>query len=185
MSPRVWHDVVVSVPLAGKLLVATPRLIDPNFYRAVVLMVQHDEQGALGLVLNRVTTEAVEDYLPEWSRHLIPPGLVHYGGPVEPEVAIGLGLTNEGMYAGVSGLALVDLTDEPGPDAPMVKVYSGYSGWTEGQLEEEVDTGSWFVVPAAPDDPFANPDTQWRTVLRRQTGLLSVVSTYPDDPGLN
>lgn len=164
---------------------ATPRLIDPNFHRSVVLIVQHDEEGTLGLVLNRVTTEEAEDYLPAWADRIIPPGLVHYGGPVEPEVAIGLGLTGDGMYAGVAGLALVDLTGEPEPDAPNIKVYSGYSGWSGGQLEEELATGSWFVVPAAPDDPFADPMSQWRKVLRRQTGVLSVVSTYPDDPKLN
>ncbi len=180
-----WHDVVVTSPLTGKLLVATPRLIDPNFYRAVVLIVQHDEEGTLGLVLNRVTTEKAEGYLPAWTDYLTPPGMVHYGGPVEPEVAIGLGLTSSGMYAGVAGLGLVDLSQDPDDDSPRIKVYSGYSGWSAGQLEDELSTGSWFVVPAAPDDPFAEPETLWRKVLRRQSGLLSVVSTFPDDPSLN
>jgi putative transcriptional regulator len=181
----VWHDDRVPTSLTGKLLVATPRLVDPNFYRTVILVVQHDEQGTLGLVLNRVTMEEAEGYLPTWVDHLSTPGLVHYGGPVEPEVAIGLGLTSQGMYAGVSGLALVDLSQVPEPDAPKIKVYSGYSGWSAGQLEEELAVGSWYVVPAAPDDPFAEPDTLWRKVLRRQSGLLSVISTYPEDPELN
>jgi putative transcriptional regulator len=170
---------------AGSLLVATPRLADPNFYRAVVLLIQHDEEGTVGLVLNRVTAEEAEDHLPEWESRIAPPGLVHYGGPVEPEIAIGLGMSETGMSTGVAGLSLVDLSEEPSEDGPLIKVYSGYSGWGAGQLEEELETGSWFVVPAAPDDPFDDPDAQWRKVLRRQPGVLAVVSTYPEDPSLN
>jgi len=170
---------------AGSLLVATPRLLDPNFYRAVLLLIQHDEEGTLGLVLNRVTTEEAEDHLPEWASRIAPPGLVHYGGPVEPEIAIGLGLSETGMSTGVAGLSLVDLSEGPSEEGPLIKVYSGYSGWGAGQLEEELETGSWFVVPAAPDDPFADPNAQWRKVLRRQPGVLAVVSTYPEDPSLN
>jgi putative transcriptional regulator len=170
---------------AGSLLVATPRLLDPNFYRTVVLLIQHDEEGTMGLVLNRVSDEPAAEHLPEWEDHLAPPGLVHHGGPVEPEIAIGIGLTSSGMPTGVPGLSLIDLTRGPTEEVPNIKVYSGYSGWGADQLEEELDTGSWFVVPAAPDDPFADPGSQWRKVLRRQSGLLAVVSTFPEDPSLN
>lgn len=172
--------------LTGKLLVATPHLLDPNFYRAVVLIFLHDDvDGALGLVLNRVSTEPAADHLPAWSEHIIEPGLVHYGGPVEPEVALGLGWDTDGEGLGVIGLDLVDISQPPGPESPKIQVYSGYSGWEVGQLEGEIGEGSWFVLDAAPDDPFADPDTLWQRVLRRQPGVLAVLSTFPHDPELN
>lgn len=178
-----WHD--SRMTLAGKLLVAGPQLVDPNFWRSVVLLLEHGDQGALGIVLNRVTEERVVDYLPAWEEHLIPPGLVHYGGPVEPEVAIGLGRMASGSHAGVAGLALVDLTADPDADTPNVRVYSGYSGWSPGQLEDELQSGAWFVLDAAPDDVFADPEGLWRNVLRRQPGNLAMVGLFPEDPSLN
>ena len=171
---------------AGKLLIATPRLLDPNFYRTVVLMLQADDDGTVGVVLNRRTGEKVEDHLPEWADKSSPPGLIHYGGPVEPEVAIAVAVGSDGLPAGVPGLCLVDLSDPPGDDAPHVRVYSGYAGWSAQQLEDEIAMGSWYVVLGSPDDPFdEEPEEQWRRVLRRQSGYLSIVSTFPDDVTLN
>lgn len=167
------------------LLVATPRLIDPNFFRTVVLMLQADDDGTIGVVLNRPTTEAVTDHLPNWADHVVAPGLVHYGGPVEPEVAIALSVGGAGMPTGVPGLSLVDLGEDPTSGAHQVRVYSGYAGWGAQQLEDEIEMGSWYVVQASPDDPFEEPEGQWRRVLRRQPGHLSIVSTYPDDVTLN
>jgi putative transcriptional regulator len=181
----VCHDWWVSESHAGRLLVATPQLLDPHFYRTVVLVIQHDEVGTVGVVLNRPTTEKVGDHLPEWEATVAPPRLVYYGGPVEPQVAIGLARSQTGMDTGVPGLTIVDLGSPPGDETPRVMVYSGYAGWSEGQLEAEIEEGSWYVVSAAPDDPFDDPETLWQTVLRRQGGLLSVVSTYPPDPLLN
>jgi putative transcriptional regulator len=170
---------------AGSLLVATPSLLDPNFYRTVVLLLQHEEDGCVGVVLNRPTTEAVVDHLPEWD-HLVPePKRVNYGGPVDPAVAIGLSLATEGMPTGVPGLSLVDLSSPPGDFQQPVRIYSGYSGWGSDQLESEIAMGSWYVVQASPDDPFDTDEGQWRRVLRRQPGFLSVVSTFPDDASLN
>jgi putative transcriptional regulator len=171
--------------LSGRLLVATPHLIDPNFHRSVVLILEHGNDGALGLILNRPTTERAETYLPSWHEHLVPPGIVHFGGPVDPEVAIGLGRAGDDAQVGVSGFALVDLTADPEPDSPHVKVYAGYSGWTAGQLEDELQSGSWFVLDAAPDDPFGDPDGLWTRVLRRQGGTLSMIGLFPDDPRMN
>ena len=170
---------------AGKLLVATPQMDDPNFYRTVILMLQHDEEGTVGVVLNRPTTERVADHLPDWADLAAEPGLIHFGGPVEPEVAIGLAISPIGMETGVPGLGLVDLGDAPPPEGPQVQVYSGYAGWGEGQLEAELATGSWYVLQAAPDDPFDEAAGQWTTVLRRQKGLLSLVATFPEDVSLN
>lgn len=166
-------------------MVATPHLIDPNFYRTVVLVLQHDDEGTVGVVLNRRTGEKVGDHLPDWEARSAPPGYVHYGGPVEPAMAIGLALTRHGEPTGVPGLSLVDLSQPPEQTGPTVRIYSGYSGWGEGQLEAELATGSWYVVQAAPEDPFSDPADQWRRVLRRQPGYLSLVSTFPDDVRMN
>lgn len=183
MGPM-WHDDVMS-RLEGRLLVATPRLVDPNFWRTVVLVLQHDEEGSLGLVLNRPTLEPVEAHIPAWGPLAAPPGRVHYGGPVEPEMAIGLGAGQEGEPTAVPGLSIVDLADEPGPHPATIRVYSGYSGWGAGQLEAEIADGSWYVLPASPDDPFDRPEGQWSRVLRRQSGHLALVATFPEDVRLN
>lgn len=171
--------------LAGNLLVATPALIDPNFFRTVVLLLQHDDDGCVGVVLNRPTEERVVDHLPHWANHVPDPGTVHYGGPVDPAVAIGLSLAGDGMPTGVPGLTLVDLSSEPDDGSHPVRIYSGYSGWGSDQLETEIALGSWYVVQASPDDPFDAYQEQWQRVLRRQPGFLSIVSTFPDDPTLN
>lgn len=171
--------------LAGQLLVATPQLIDPNFYRTVVLLLQHDEDGCVGVVLNRPTEEPIAAHLPEWSDRVPEPRTVYFGGPVDPTVAIGLALATEGMPTGVPGLSLVDLTMPAEESRHPVRIYSGYSGWGSEQLEAEIATGSWYVVQASPDDPFDNREGMWRWVLRRQPGFLSAVSTFPEDPDLN
>jgi len=171
--------------LAGSLLVATPVLFDPNFYRTVVLLLQHDEDGCVGVVLNRPSDEPVAEHLPEWAGLVPEPGTVYFGGPVDPAVAIGLSLAGDGLPTGVPGLNLVDLTATPGESTNPVRIYSGYSGWGSDQLEAEIATGSWYVVTASPDDPFDADEGQWRRILRRQSNFLSVVSTFPDDPDLN
>ncbi len=171
--------------LAGSLLVATPILIDPNFFRTVVLLLQHDDEGCVGVVLNRPSEERVADHLPEWADRVPEPKTVNFGGPVEPAVAIGLSLAGGGMATGVPGLSLVDLSTPPHGSNNPVRIYSGYSGWGNEQLETEIAGGSWYVVQASPDDPFDPDHDQWRRVLCRQSGFLSVVSTFPDDSTLN
>lgn len=183
-DPGMCNDCVMD-SLAGNLLVATPNLIDPNFYRTVVLLLQHDEDGCVGVVLNRPTEEPVGEHLPDWAEHVPEPHTVFYGGPVDPTVAIGLSLTPDGMPSGVPGLSLVDLTGPANSLRHPVRVYAGYSGWGSEQLESEIALGSWYVVQASPDDPFDSDEHQWRRVLRRQPGFLSVVSTFPDDITLN
>ena len=179
------HDWGVLESLAGKLLVATPLLVDPNFYRTVILMLEHDEEGSVGIVLNRPTQERVDSHLPEWAGRTADPGLVHYGGPVDPDIAIGFALAADGMPTGVPGLSLLDLAGSPGRGETPIRVYSGYSGWGSEQLEGEIAIGSWYVVQASPDDPFEDPEAQWKRVLRRQSGFLSLVSTYPHDVSQN
>ncbi len=181
--------------LTGHLLVAGPALIDPNFSRTVVLVCHHDEHGALGIVLNRPSDMAVGEVLPGWVERLSDPPVVFLGGPVQNEVAIGLGRLLEGApvpepFEDIGGgVGLVDLGGSPGEAAgtyEALRVYSGYAGWSEGQLELELATGDWMVTPAVPSDPFtADPERLRRSVLRRAGGPLAWYADYPVDPGLN
>jgi putative transcriptional regulator len=172
----------------GRLLVASPALSDPNFFRAVVLILTHDDDGALGVVLNRSSDEPVEPHLPAWSDHLAYPPVVFVGGPVEPAVAIGLVRDADPVDpTALEGVGLVDLAAEPGPDpAGPIRVFSGYAGWGAGQLENELEEGAWFVLPGLPEDAFSDdPQALWPAVLRRQGGALAMLANFPEDPRLN
>ncbi len=181
--------------LTGRLLVATPQLKDPNFERTVVLLVAHEEGGALGVVLNRATEVAVADVLSGWGPLASEPSVVFEGGPVQPEAAICLARTRVGVtrlsgFNRVSGaVGTVDLSSDSSRIAPAVvavRVFAGYAAWAPGQLEGEIEGGSWFVFDALPGDAFVNrPDDLWPLVLRRQGGLMAAVATYPADPTLN
>jgi putative transcriptional regulator len=182
--------------LTGQLLVATPALRDPNFERTVVLLVAHEETGALGVVLNRATEVPVAEVLGPWGTLAREPSVVFEGGPVQPESAICIARTRPGAspprrsFHRVSGVVgTVDLSGDPDTlreTVEGVRVFAGYAGWSPGQLEAEISTGSWFVFDALPGDAFvARPDDLWSMVLRRQGGLTAAVALYPSDPALN
>jgi putative transcriptional regulator len=184
---------------SGRLLVATPALIDPNFARVVILLLQHSpDDGALGVVLNRPSGTDVAEVLPAW-RVLTPePARIFAGGPVQPQAAICLGRGRVGAppsssYAALPGgaavLGTVDLDATPDDVAPaveQVRIFAGYAGWSPGQLEDEVEEGSWWVLDALPGDPFSpRPEALWPQVLRRQGAPLAFAAIYPADPTLN
>jgi putative transcriptional regulator len=181
--------------LTGRLLVATPALRDPNFERTVVLVVAHEEGGALGVVLNRATEVSVSEVLGGWGSLAGEPSVVFEGGPVTPEAAICLARARPGIkdldgFNQISGaVGTVDLSNDPEvlrPAIAAVRVFAGYAGWAPGQLENEIATNSWFVFDALPGDAFApRPDDLWPMVLRRQGGLLAAVAHYPADPSQN
>ncbi|HEV2087447.1 MAG TPA: YqgE/AlgH family protein [Cryptosporangiaceae bacterium] len=181
--------------LTGKLLVATPSLKDPNFERAVVLLIAHEDSGALGVVINRATEVHVGEVLAGWDTLAVQPPVVFEGGPVQPEAAICLARLRAGTepdgFSRVDGsiVGTVDLTTDPAAMAAMldqVRVFAGYAGWGPDQLEHEVSEGAWLVLEALPGDPFApQPDDLWSTVLRRQGGMLGALAFYPADPTLN
>lgn len=182
--------------LTGQLLVATPALHDPNFERTVVLMVAHEEGGALGVVLNRATEVPVSDVLQGWATLARDPAVVFEGGPVQPEAAICLARTRPGAapprrgYHPVSGaIGTVDLSGDPEAlreAVEGVRVFAGYASWSAGQLEAEIERGSWFVFDALPGDAFVpRPDDLWPMVLRRQGGIMAAVAHFPADPSLN
>lgn len=189
--------------LTGRLLVATPALADPNFDRAVVLLLDHDEEGSLGVVLNRPTPVGVGDILESWAALAGEPGVVFQGGPVSLDSALGVAVvpgeagraspvTEDGPlgWRRVHGaIGLVDLEAPPELLAAAVgslRIFAGYAGWGPGQLEDELSDGAWYVVESEPGDVSSPaPERLWRAVLRRQRSELAMVATYPDDPSLN
>jgi putative transcriptional regulator len=193
-------DHMGSDPKAGRLLVATPLLGDPNFRRSVVLIVEHEvAEGTLGVVLNRPTKIPVGQVLEQWTELATDPSVLFRGGPVSPNSALALALVPgkdeplgwralDGAPA-LARLGLLDLDTPPRLLATAIsslRVYAGYAGWSPGQLQAEIDEGAWYVLTAEPGDVFsADPERLWRRVLRRQDDDLAFLATYPDDPGLN
>lgn len=182
-------------PAAHRLLIAAPDLSDPEFYRTVVFLIEHDETGTVGVIVNRPSHTPVGHILPEWQDVMTEPAVVFNGGPVQRDGALGLGRlaaaadAGTGLRAVSGGLALVDL-DAPAADVAInsqsLRVFAGHAGWEVGQLAEEIARGGWFVVAGGLEDVFSpSPGTLWRTVLRRQPAPLSLLSTYPVDVGLN
>jgi putative transcriptional regulator len=185
---------MIAASLKGKLLVATPAHGDGIFDRSVVLVIEHeDTEGAFGVVLNRPSTTDVEGALPEWSRLAASPPVVFVGGPVSPEAAICLARTSgadpEGWVRLVGAVGALDLSRDPDLLVPAVdelRLFSGYAGWTRGQLEDEIEAGAWFVVDAVEGDVLDDePDSLWPRVLRRQRGSLALFAAYPPDPTTN
>lgn len=177
----------------GSLLVAAPGLLDPNFRRTVVYMIEHRARGSLGVVLNRPSDVPLQDVLPSWAPLSSQPQAVFVGGPVDPKTALCLAALRAGQDASaVPGLAtvagpvaLVDLDGDPEALAPRVRglrVFAGYAGWDAGQLDGEVARGDWVVVPGLPDDVLSGHDANlWARVLRRQGVPLALLATFPAD----
>ncbi|MFC7493054.1 MULTISPECIES: YqgE/AlgH family protein [unclassified Nocardioides] len=180
---------------AGMLLLATPALVDPNFVDTVVLLLDADEQGALGVVLNRPSGVPVAEVLDVWADVVAEPDVLFHGGPVGTDGALAVALLRDaddvpvGFRAVEGTLGLVDL------DTPVellqgglagLRIFAGYAGWGAGQLDGEIAEGSWYVVPAETADVFRLDTADlWRDVLRRQPGELAWHSTRPFDPDLN
>jgi putative transcriptional regulator len=184
--------------LTGHLLVASTKLGDPNFERAVVLLLDHGADGALGVVLNRPTPVPVGEILELWQdqARLAPPEVVFRGGPVSPDAVIGLArpataadVDTAPWRPVVASVGTVDLSVAP-VDQPVVlggaRLFSGYAGWAPDQLEAELAEGAWFVVDAVAADVFGDDaDRLWHDVMRRQGGKLSLLAAFPPHPSLN
>ena len=170
--------------LAGAFLVAMPHLLDPNFFRSVVLILEHDEEGAVGVIINQPSTSGLDDELPEWAPLLAEPGVVFVGGPVQPQSAVGLA---DGVgRSSLPGVGIVDLSAPPGELDCPVRIYAGYAGWGPGQLEAELVEGGWIVTGGRAEDVFAvEPGVLWAEILKREPGLTAMLATFPVDPSLN
>ena len=178
---------------ARRLLVSVPTLNDPNFFRSVVFVIEHNDDGAVGLVLNQPTDAVLTDALPDWADVAAPPAVAFLGGPVQQHEAV-IGLARVGRVEHsdawqplIGRVGTIDLGRTPVDvrgDLEAVRVFAGYSGWAPGQLDDELEVGGWFVVDALPDDLLTpDPASLWRVVLRRQGGELAMSANYPLDAG--
>ena len=183
-------------PTKGRLLVATPPLEDANFDRTVIFVLEHHDDGAIGVVINRPSYEALDEPLDRWIELQSVPSSVFSGGPVEESALIALAETKQpmvdhGEYLSpiVGTIASADLTADPAlvaAEVRGVRVFRGYAGWGPGQLEGEIEAGAWLVLDSEPGDVFSDePDELWRTVLRRQPGRLAWLADAPDDLSAN
>jgi putative transcriptional regulator len=182
---------------AGTLLLANTDLLEPTFRRSVIYVVEHNDGGTLGVVLNRPSETAVHNVLPQWADLAIKPKTMFVGGPVKRDAALCLATVRAGVDATeVPGLrpvqgriAMVDLDAEPDSIAPFVegvRIYAGYSGWTIGQLDGEIERDDWIVLSALPSDVLVEPRVDlWSRVLRRQPLPLSLLATHPIDVSRN
>jgi putative transcriptional regulator len=179
--------------LKGRLLVAEPTMDDPNFARTVVLLLEHSDEGTLGVVLNRPSETTVGEALPGWAPVAATPAVVFVGGPVAPTGALALGTVSDGDAMGwntvLGPIGLLDLNQSPehaAPEVTQARLFAGHAGWGPGQLEGELATGGWFVVDAEPGDALAaDPEQLWSAVLARQRGRLAWFANCPPDPRVN
>jgi putative transcriptional regulator len=177
--------------LRGSLLIAAPALVDPNFWRTVVLVGEHSEEGALGVVLNRSSDTPVVEAVPELAELVDDLGDVHVGGPVQTSAIVVLADFEEPPEESalvVESVGFLPAEVDPDTLGPLrrARVYVGYAGWGPGQLDGELEEGSWIVEPALADDVFTeDPEALWSTVLRRKGGAFRVLATMPPDPNRN
>ena len=177
----------------GQLLIAGPRLVDPNFWRTVVLVVEHSEEGAFGLVLNRPSETGVGEAVPELDALVDPDDPLFIGGPVQPSTVITvarfLDIADAALAAfadigvlGTGGRPIEEMADR----VVRARAFVGHSGWGAGQLEAELETGDWILDPARPQDVFSpSPRELWSDVLTRKGGSYALVARMPMDPSLN
>jgi putative transcriptional regulator len=171
--------------LSGKLLIAAPSL-DDFFRRTVVLMVEHNDEGAFGVVLNRPSETNVAEVVPSLAPFADVDEVIWIGGPVAPDTAVALGCFDDPDSAAgivVGDLGVID-PDDPGEELREVRVYAGHAGWGPGQLEGEIEQEAWIIEPASADDPFREGDL-WSYLLGRRGGEYALLARMPEDPSMN
>jgi putative transcriptional regulator len=177
--------------LQGQLLVASPALLDPNFRRTVVLVTEHTDEGAAGLVLNRPSPASVTDVVPQLEPLAEEEEPVWLGGPVQPNAVLVLGEFVDPDDAAVPlfgslGFPALDEPEDVVPVTTRRRIFAGYAGWGAGQLEGELEREDWILEPALNDDAFTDdPDRLWADVLRRKGGIFELLSRIPEDPSVN
>ena len=177
--------------LRGQLLIAGSGLWDPNFRRTVVLIGHHDDEGAVGVVLNHPLEATVEEAAPPLSS-LVPPGEPLFrGGPVQPEAAVVLADFEDPERAGVLALDSIGFLPEESDTSSLgglrrARVFAGYAGWSAGQLEAEMAEDSWHATAALPVDVFTeDPEGLWARAVGRLGPGFQLLATMPVDPTLN
>jgi putative transcriptional regulator len=178
--------------LRGQLLVAAPTLLDPNFERTVVLIAEHGEDGAMGVVLNRPGELEVAEAAPVLADLVEPGAVVHAGGPVQPTGVVIVGQFLDPERAAVQVFDDVGFVagdpdfDELGTELRRARVFAGLAGWSPGQLEAEIEREDWILEQAIDEDVFTDdPGGLWGTVLERKGGSFTLLARMPPDPSLN
>src|SRR5579859_1070907 len=173
----------------GQLLIAGPQLVDPNFWRTVVLVVDHGEEGAFGTVLNRPSETSVGDAVPELGALVDTDEPLFIGGPVQPSTVITLARFRDVEEAALHAFEDIGVLGTGGPPLGELadrvltaRAYVGHSGWGPGQLDSELERGDWILEPARSQDVFsADPRELWSTVLTRKGGSYALVARMPLD----
>ena len=178
--------------LRGRLLIASPALVDPNFARTVVLITEHGPEGAMGVVLNRPSETEVGDVAPELADVVVEGEPVFIGGPVQPQALVVLAEFSDSRAAAwiiAEDVGFVAADTDYGELSEVVRrgrVYAGYSGWDAGQLEAELAEEAWIVEPPLPAELFPDdPLALWQDVLARKGGQFALIAKMPEDPSLN
>jgi putative transcriptional regulator len=176
----------------GKLLIAGPTLLDPNFWRTVVLIVEHTEDGAIGLVLNRPSETTVGEAVAQLDELVDPDDQLFIGGPVQPSSVIVLARFEDPSEAAmiafedIGVLAAGGALEDAGAGVRSGRAFVGHSGWGPGQLDGELERGDWILEPALRGDAFsAEPDELWSDVLTRKGGSYALIARMPPDPSVN
>ena len=180
------------VTVRGQLLIAGPALLDPNFHRTVVLVCEHDDNGAMGLVLNRPSPIPADQAIPELSGAIPATETLWMGGPVQTTSVVVLADFSDAevqalRVQGDVGIVLPEADlDEVGNAVRRARAFLGYAGWGPGQLDAEVDRDDWIVAAFDPADAFTDaPERLWSRVLVRMGGEYALLATMPPDPTLN
>ncbi len=176
----------------GQLLIAGPALLDPNFWRTVVLVIEHSEDGALGLVLNRPSETLAGEAISELGHTVDPDAPLLIGGPVQPSAVIVLAefedASDSALIAfGEIGVLRADAALENlGAGVRKGRAFVGHAGWGPGQLDSELERGDWISEPARAEDAFsAEPSALWAEVLMRKGGSYALIARMPADPSVN
>ena len=174
----------------GQLLIAGPTLLDPNFQRTVVLVVEHSQEGALGLVLNRPSQTTVGEAVDELSQLVDLDEPLYIGGPVQQSALIVLAEFEDADRAAVVAFEDVGVLGgedhENPPETRRGRAFAGHAGWGPGQLDAELQSGDWILEPARREDAFcATPAELWPAVLERKGGSYALVARMPNDPSVN
>jgi putative transcriptional regulator len=178
--------------LKGRLLLASPALFDPNFRRTVVLVTEHTDEGAAGLVLNRRSETAVAEAVPDLTPLVPDEELVYVGGPVQQEAVLCLAEFDDPEEAAILVVDHVGFVPGDGDfgliagSTRRARVFAGYAGWGPGQLEAELKESSWIVEDSELADLFAEPETDlWSSIMRAKGGVYRFVALMPEDPSVN
>lgn len=180
-------------PGTGTLLISDPFLKDPNFMRTVVFLCEHNDQGSFGFVLNRPYEQGIHEFVPDIINSNLP---VHYGGPVQqdtlhflhrlPDQIPGGQQVGKNLYWGGSFAAVVQLANAYLLQPEDIRFFIGYSGWSSGQLDEEMEGKSWLVTMAQPLLVFDTaPEAIWQAAIKQLEHKYHEIINYPIDPQLN